>query len=52
MRTPELLSDPAFHDENTARAYIEGVRWPDGPLCSHCGSTETASPINSSGTVL
>ena len=23
MRTPELLSDPAYHDEDAARAYLK-----------------------------
>src|SRR5215472_16630194 len=45
MRTPELLSDPAFHDENAARAYLEGVRWPEGPFCPFCGSLETIKPL-------
>ena len=22
-----------------ARAYLESIRWPDGPVCPHCGST-------------
>jgi transposase-like protein len=31
--------DPMFHDEDAARAYFEGQRWPDGmPHCPHCGS--------------
>jgi hypothetical protein len=33
MRVPELLSDPVYHDEDAARAYVESVRWPDGPFC-------------------
>jgi transposase-like protein len=45
MQTPELLSDPAFHDEDAARAYLEGVRWPDGPFCPFCGSLETVKPL-------
>ncbi len=38
MQTPERLSDPVYHDEDAARAYIEGVRWPDFVICPHCGS--------------
>ena len=45
MRTPELLSDPAYHDEDAARAYLEEVRWPDGPYCPFCGSLETVKPL-------
>lgn len=25
-----------FHDEPAARAVIESLRWPDGPVCPHC----------------
>jgi transposase-like protein len=45
MRTPNLLSDPAYHDEDAARAYLEEVRWPDGPFCPFCGSLETVKPL-------
>lgn len=27
-------------DETAARAYFEGIRWPNGPFCPHCGSTD------------
>lgn len=27
-----------FHDEDAARAWFEAARWPDGPVCPHCGS--------------
>ncbi len=33
-------SNPIFHDEDTARAYLEAQRWPDGPYCPHCGEAE------------
>lgn len=23
--------------EEEARAYLEEIRWPDGPVCPHCG---------------
>jgi transposase-like protein len=29
---------PRFTDENAAREYLEGIHWPEGPLCPHCGS--------------
>lgn len=32
-------SDPIFHDEDAARAHLEAQRWPDGPVCPHCGET-------------
>lgn len=33
-----VLSKPYFHDEEAAFAYLEGILWPQGPLCPHCGS--------------
>ncbi len=27
-----------FHDEEAARRWFEAARWPDGPVCPHCGS--------------
>ena len=32
------LTNPIFHDEDAARAHLESVRWPEGPVCVHCGS--------------
>ena len=29
-------------DEATAITYIEAVRWPHGPACSHCGCTDVS----------
>jgi len=26
--------------EDEARAYLEAIRWPDGPVCAHCGQRE------------
>ena len=34
------LSDPIFHDDNAARAYMEAQRWPNGAVCPHCGGVE------------
>lgn len=33
------LTNPIFHDEEAARAHLESIRWPNGPVCPHCGST-------------
>lgn len=27
-----------FADEDSARAYLESIRWPNGPVCPHCES--------------
>lgn len=32
------LNKPHFQDPNKAREYLEALRWPDGPICPHCGS--------------
>lgn len=29
-----------FSTDEAARAYFESVRWPNGPVCPHCGSGE------------
>jgi len=31
------LKAPHFHDDEKAREYLESIRWPDGPVCPHCG---------------
>jgi len=34
------LNDPIFSDEAKAREYFEAIRWPNGPVCVHCGETQ------------
>jgi transposase-like protein len=29
-----------FSTEETARDYFENLRWPDGPVCPHCGNAD------------
>jgi len=31
------LLKPHFQDPDKAREYLEAKRWPDGPICPHCG---------------
>jgi transposase-like protein len=31
-----------FSNEDAAREYIEKLRWPDGPVCPHCGEINNA----------
>lgn len=46
MKTkPESLLAPHFKDEDAARKYLEAVRWPEGPVCPHCGLVGEAYPI-------
>lgn len=35
-----MFDQPHFHDENEARKHLEAIRWPDGPVCPHCGSID------------
>jgi transposase-like protein len=36
------LTDPVFNDEDKARAYFEEIRWPNGPVCPHCGNVDAS----------
>jgi transposase-like protein len=29
--------EPRFNDPIVAATYLESIRWPDGPVCPHCG---------------
>ena len=33
------FQNPIFQDETKAREALEAVRWPDGPVCPHCGNS-------------
>jgi transposase-like protein len=33
------LTNPIYNDENAARAHFETIRWPNGPICPHCGNS-------------
>src|ERR1700682_1178045 len=35
---PKLAA--ATTDEASAYLFMEGLRWPDGPVCPHCGNTK------------
>jgi transposase-like protein len=45
MENTGLLAQQ-YKDEETARAHLEMIRWPDGPVCPHCGSVNNAAKIN------
>jgi len=34
-----------FKTEKAARKHLEAVRWPNGPICPHCGVVDNASRI-------
>jgi transposase-like protein len=35
MGLPEI-----YADENAAREHLEGLLWPEGPFCPHCGNAD------------
>ena len=39
------LTNPIFTDENEARKHLENLRWPNGPVCPHCGETEKITKL-------
>lgn len=43
------LTAPRFTNEKAARKHLEAIRWPDGPICPHCGVVDNASRIKGKG---
>lgn len=39
------LTNSIFNDEDAARAYFEGIRWPNGPVCPRCGVLNEATLV-------
>jgi len=33
-----IFDQPRFQDAEAAREYLEAIRWPNGPICPHCGT--------------
>lgn len=48
--SPRDLTDPIFNDEDAARAHFERLRWPDGPVCPHCGGVDAATELRGKST--
>jgi transposase-like protein len=42
------LTDPIFHDADKAREHLEATRWPQGPICPHCGVVDQATGLQGS----
>src|SRR5512135_3572179 len=42
---PATHTEARFHDEEAARQYLEALRWPNGPVCPHCGGVERNSKL-------
>ena len=39
------LHNPIFTNDAKAREALEAVRWPDGPVCPHCGGMEKIGSV-------
>lgn len=44
------IQNRAFYDEDLAREALEAVRWPDGPVCTHCGNLDQDKIAKGRGT--
>jgi transposase-like protein len=40
-----ILSQPHFHNEDAARARLEEIVWPHGPVCPRCGAMDRISVV-------
>ena len=45
----DIFSEPHFRDDDAARAVLEGIYWPDGPACPHCGTIGSAYKTKRAG---
>lgn len=39
------LTAPIFQDADKAREHLEATRWPNGPICPHCGLVDDATAL-------
>jgi transposase-like protein len=39
------LTAPIFQDADKAREHLEATRWPNGPICPHCGVIDEATNV-------
>jgi transposase-like protein len=44
------ITAPIYNDEEAARKHFEASRWPDGPVCHHCGSVNNAHEMQGEST--
>lgn len=45
----DIFSAPQFRDDNEARKALEGILWPEGPVCPHCGTFNHAYATKKAG---
>ncbi len=41
---------PQYQNEDKARKHLEAIRWPDGPVCPHCGIVDKAYKLEGEST--
>jgi len=41
---------PQYQDEDRARKHLESIRWPEGPICPHCGVIDEAYKLDGEST--
>lgn len=47
MQTTEyIFNESRFHSADAARDHLETIRWPNGPVCPHCGALDRISKLN------
>ena len=50
MPSISAMSAPYLHDEGAAFAHLEGILWPEGPVCPHCGGVDRISKMGGKST--
>lgn len=45
MTNAAVHTDPIYNDEDAARAHLEKLLWPEGPVCPHCGTVDEATAM-------
>jgi transposase-like protein len=40
-----MFEEAHYQNDDAAREYLESVRWPEGPVCPHCGCTGNTTKL-------
>src|SRR3984957_15827490 len=49
MPKTSLFAEPHFQNDEAARAMLESILWPEGPVCCHCGVVNHAYATKRAG---
>jgi transposase-like protein len=41
-----IADNPIFNDATKAREWLEGLLWPEGPVCPHCGLVDCSKQLH------